>query len=37
MKVAVSADAPSLDAQIEPRFGRAPYFVFVHSNSPVSS
>jgi len=33
MKVAVSADAPSLDAQIEPRFGRAPYFVFVDTNT----
>jgi len=33
MKVAVSADAPSLDAQIEPRFGRAPYFVFIDTNT----
>ena len=33
MKVAVSANAPSLDAQIEPRFGRAPYFVFVDTDT----
>jgi len=27
MKIAVSATEPGLDAQVEPRFGRCPYFV----------
>ena len=29
MKIAVSATAPSLDAEVEPRFGRCPYFIIV--------
>ena len=31
MKIAVSASGGSLDAQVEPRFGRAPYYVVVDS------
>jgi len=26
MKVAVSATGPTLDAEVDPRFGRCPYF-----------
>ncbi len=26
MKIAISATAPSLDAEVEPRFGRLPLF-----------
>ncbi len=33
MRVAVSASAPSLDAPVESRFGRAPYFVFVDADT----
>jgi len=33
MKVCVSAVANSLDAQLDPRFGRCPYFVIVDSES----
>ncbi|GAI73622.1 unnamed protein product, partial [marine sediment metagenome] len=29
MRVAVSATGPTLDAEVEPRFGRCPYFVIV--------
>ncbi len=29
MKVAISAEAPNLDAQVDPRFGRCSYFVIV--------
>jgi predicted Fe-Mo cluster-binding NifX family protein len=29
MKIAVSASGPGLDAQVDPRFGRAPYFLLV--------
>ena len=29
MKIAVSASAPSLDAEVDPRFGRCPYFIVV--------
>ena len=29
MKIAVSATAPNLDAEVEPRFGRCPYFIIV--------
>jgi predicted Fe-Mo cluster-binding NifX family protein len=29
MKIAVSAGGPDLTAQVDPRFGRAPYFLFV--------
>ncbi len=29
MKIAVSASGPNLDAQVDPRFGRAPYFLLV--------
>jgi len=33
MKICVSAAANSLDAQLDPRFGRCPYFVIVDSES----
>ncbi len=33
MKVAVTAVAPDISAQQEPRFGRAPYFVIVDTES----
>ncbi len=33
MKVAVSAVAGSLDAQVDPRFGRCPYFVIVDTET----
>jgi len=29
MKIAVSASGPDLTAQVDPRFGRAPYFLFI--------
>jgi predicted Fe-Mo cluster-binding NifX family protein len=29
MKIAISSTGPDLDAQIDPRFGRCPYFVVV--------
>jgi predicted Fe-Mo cluster-binding NifX family protein len=29
LKVAVSASGPSLEAQVDPRFGRAPFFLLV--------
>jgi predicted Fe-Mo cluster-binding NifX family protein len=33
MKICVSAVASSLDAQMDPRFGRCPYFVIVDSEN----
>ena len=33
MRVAVSADGPTLDAKIDPRFGRCSYFVLVDTDS----
>ena len=33
MKICVTATASSLDAQIDPRFGRCPYFVIVDSET----
>ena len=33
MKICVSAEANSLDAQVDPRFGRCPYFVIVDSEN----
>ena len=33
MKIAVSATAPSLDANLDPRFGRCQYFLIVDSES----
>lgn len=33
MKIAVSATSESLDAQIDPRFGRCPHFVIVNSET----
>ena len=33
MKIAVSATGPSLDAEVDPRLGRAPYFIIVESES----
>jgi predicted Fe-Mo cluster-binding NifX family protein len=33
MKIAVSATAPDLDAEVEPRFGRCQYFVIVDPQS----
>jgi predicted Fe-Mo cluster-binding NifX family protein len=35
MKIAVSAAAPSIDADVEPRFGRCPYFVIVDPDTMV--
>ena len=32
MKIGVSANGGSLDAEVEPRFGRCPYFVVVDSD-----
>ncbi|AOY59880.1 MULTISPECIES: NifB/NifX family molybdenum-iron cluster-binding protein [Desulfococcus] len=29
MKIAISSTGPDLDAQVEPRFGRCPYFIIV--------
>jgi len=29
MKIAISVTAPNLDAEVEPRFGRCPYFIIV--------
>jgi predicted Fe-Mo cluster-binding NifX family protein len=29
MKIAISATGPGLDAEVEPRFGRCPYFIIV--------
>ncbi|MDY6824204.1 MAG: NifB/NifX family molybdenum-iron cluster-binding protein [Thermodesulfobacteriota bacterium] len=33
MKIAVSATGKALDSEVDPRFGRAPYFVVVDSNT----
>jgi predicted Fe-Mo cluster-binding NifX family protein len=33
MKICISAAADTLDAQIDPRFGRCPYFVIVDSEN----
>jgi predicted Fe-Mo cluster-binding NifX family protein len=33
MKIAISATAPDLSAQVDPRFGRCQYFVIVDPNS----
>jgi predicted Fe-Mo cluster-binding NifX family protein len=33
MKIAISATAPNLDALVDPRFGRAPYFVIADTDS----
>lgn len=33
MKVAVAASGPDLQARVEPRFGRCPYFVVVDSET----
>ena len=33
MKICVTATASSLDAQIDPRFGRCPYFIIVDSET----
>ncbi len=32
MKIAVSAAGGSIEAEVEPRFGRAPYYVIVDTN-----
>lgn len=29
MKIAISATGPSLDAEVDPRFGRCPYFIII--------
>jgi predicted Fe-Mo cluster-binding NifX family protein len=29
IKIAVSANGPDLEAQVDPRFGRAPYFILI--------
>jgi predicted Fe-Mo cluster-binding NifX family protein len=33
MKIAITATGPSLDDQVEPRFGRAPYYLFVDTET----
>ena len=33
MKIAISARGQNLEAQIDPRFGRAPYFLFVDTDT----
>jgi len=33
MKIAVSADGPELNAGVDPRFGRAPYFLLVRPDT----
>jgi predicted Fe-Mo cluster-binding NifX family protein len=33
MKIAVSASGPDLDAQVDSRFGRAPFFLLVDSDT----
>lgn len=33
MKICVSASANSMDAQVDPRFGRCPYFIIVDSET----
>jgi predicted Fe-Mo cluster-binding NifX family protein len=33
MKIAVSATAPDLSAQVDPRFGRSQYFIIVETDS----
>ncbi len=33
MKIAVSVERPDLDARVDPRFGRASYFIIVDSES----
>jgi len=35
MKICVSAVANSLDAQLDPRFGRCPYFVIVDAGIKI--
>jgi predicted Fe-Mo cluster-binding NifX family protein len=37
MKIAVTSTGPSLDDQVDPRFGRCPYFVIVDSDSMEAS
>ncbi len=33
MKIAISAHGPSLDSNVDPRFGRCPYFILVDSET----
>lgn len=33
MKIAISASGPDLEAQVDPRFGRAPYFLLVDTDT----
>ncbi len=33
MKIAVSAGGPDLEAQVDPRFGRAPYFLLINPDN----
>ena len=33
MKIAVTATGPSLDAEVDPRFGRCPYFLIVETDT----
>lgn len=33
MKIVISASRPDLEAQVEPRFGRAPYFLMVDTKT----
>ncbi len=34
MIVAVTASQPSLDSELDPRFGRCPYFLIIDTNEP---
>jgi predicted Fe-Mo cluster-binding NifX family protein len=33
MKIAISANGPDLEAQVDPRFGRAPYFLLIDTDT----
>jgi predicted Fe-Mo cluster-binding NifX family protein len=33
MKICITAQGPTLDAQAEERFGRAPYYIFIDTDS----
>lgn len=36
MKVAISSTGPALNSQVDPRFGRSPYFLFIDSKTMQS-